>query len=205
MDFGAGNLRNVQKALEHLGQRPSIAGRPEEVDAAEVLVLPGVGAFADGMEALEERGLDTALRRAALEDRKPLLGICLGMQLLAFRGDEGGPRPGLEVLPMTVRRLPAEGHGLRLPHIGWNDVRARDGSVLFAGMPPAPDFYFVHSYHAVCDDDSLVAATAAYGPTFAAALESGNVFATQFHPEKSQRHGLALLRNFLGHCERACR
>ena len=205
VDYDAGNLRNVQKAIERLGYRASIAERPEEVDAAEVVVLPGVGAFADGMARLEERGLDLAIRRAAIEDRKPVLGICLGMQLLAFRGDEGGPRPGLEVLPMTVRRMEADRHGLRLPHIGWNEVRPRERSVLFEGLAAGPDFYFVHSYHAVPEDDSIVAATAAYGARFAAALEHRNVFATQFHPEKSQRYGLALLANFLKHCARACR
>jgi glutamine amidotransferase len=145
VDYDAGNLRNVQKAFEHLGYRSSIAGRPEDVDEAEVVVLPGVGSFADGMERLEERGLDLAIRRAAIEERKPVLGICLGMQLLAYRGDEGGPRPGLEVLPMTVRRMDADRHGLRLPHIGWNEVRPRERSVLFEGLAAGPDFYFVHS------------------------------------------------------------
>jgi len=202
VDYGAGNLRNVQKALEFLGcQAPIISNQVDDLAQAEALILPGVGAFHMGMQHLRDLGLDIALRVEVLEKRKPLLGICLGMQLLATEGHEGGRCDGLGLLPMVVRRLRCDGAGLRVPHMGWNNVCARRGATLFVGVPVDPDFYFVHSYHAECVDENIVAATCEYGQTFVAAVEHSNIFATQFHPEKSQRYGLQVLSNFLKHCE----
>lgn len=200
VNYGAGNLRNVQKAIEHLGGRATISASPDEVARSEALVLPGVGHFQDGMASLASSGLDQALREAVLDRESALLGICLGMQLIADSGEEGGPAPGLGLLPMSVRLLESNEPGFRLPHIGWNEVRFRPDSVLFAGLPEGPDLYFVHSYHAVCTDQALVAATCPFGGGFAAAVERAPIFAVQFHPEKSQRFGLKILSNFLQYC-----
>ena len=191
----------MQKAVERLNRKAEIVQRGEALAAADAIILPGVGAFGHGMENLRQAGLVEALRREVLDRRKPLLGICLGMQLLGTRGFEDGERPGLGLLPMSVPRFDLDRCNVRLPHNGWNSVEIEPASVLFAGVPQGADFFFVHSYHVVCDDESMVAARCDYGYPFAAALEHGNIFATQFHPEKSQRHGLRLLENFLKHCE----
>jgi imidazole glycerol-phosphate synthase subunit HisH len=200
VDYQAGNLRNVQKAVERLQQRADIAQSGEALAHADAIILPGVGAFGHGMENLARAGFVEALRREVLEKGKPLLGICLGMQLLGARGFEDGEMPGLGLLPMSVPRFDLTRCQVRLPHNGWNSVAIEPGSVLFAGVPQGADFFFVHSYHVVCDEESMVAARCDYGYPFAAALEHGNIFATQFHPEKSQRHGLRVLQNFLAHC-----
>ncbi|MBM4184044.1 MAG: imidazole glycerol phosphate synthase subunit HisH [Gemmatimonadetes bacterium] len=200
INYGAGNLRNVQKAIEHLGGRAVISSSPDEISRAEALVLPGVGHFQDGMRGLTSRGLDGAIREAVLERRSALLGICMGMQLVAQDGEEGGPAPGLGLLPMSIRLLESDEPGFRLPHIGWNEVRHRPGTVLFEGLPSTPDVYFVHSYHAVCMDESVVAATCPFAGGFTAAVERAPIFAVQFHPEKSQRFGLKILDNFLRYC-----
>jgi glutamine amidotransferase len=202
IDYDAGNLRNVQKALEYLGYRTSIvSSRVEDLERADVLILPGVGAFYEGMRILRKRQLDSFLHQEVIGKKKPLLGICLGMQLLSNDGCEGGQCSGLGFLPMSTQKLRSEEKGFRLPHIGWNDVSFKPDSVLFKGIPESPDFYFVHSYHAVCEDESIAAATCEYGHTFVAAVEKDNIFGTQFHPEKSQRYGLKLLQNFMAYCE----
>ena len=201
IDYDAGNLRNVQKAVERLGYPSICSNKVEDIENADVLILPGVGAFNDGMDAIENLGLDTAIRKQVINDKKPILGICLGMQLFAQEGFEGGRRRGLALLPIVVSRLQSEEEGYRLPHIGWNNIAIRDKSLLFHGVPANPDFYFVHSFHAKCQDSEIVAATAEYGHRFVAAIESENIFATQFHPEKSQRYGLQVLKNFMSFCE----
>ena len=200
VDYGAGNLRNVQKAVEHLGGRATISSSPDEVARAGALILPGVGHFQDGMASLAASGLDEAIRAAGLGQRSALLGICLGMHLIAEEGHEGGPAPGLGLMPMSIQLLESDGPGFRLPHIGWNEVQYRSESVLFRGLPERPDLYFVHSYHSVCSDDSIVAGTCPYGGGFTAAVEKAPVFAVQFHPEKSQRFGLMILDNFIDYC-----
>jgi glutamine amidotransferase len=167
---------------------------------AGAVILPGVGAFREGIDNLAQTGFVEAIRREVLENGKPLLGICLGMHLLGTSGVEGGECSGLGLLPMTVPRFDTSECGVRLPHIGWNSVEINPEAVLFKDVPQGADFYFVHSYHVDCDD-SLVAARCNYCYPFAAAVERGNVFATQFHPEKSQRYGLKVLQNFLVHCE----
>lgn len=201
IDYEAGNLRNIQKAVEYLGYNAVISNQINAVEEADILVLPGVGAFHTGISVLENLGLIEALRKAVIKNRKPLLGICLGMQLLGREGHEGGKRSGLGFLPMTIHRLQSDKKGLRLPHIGWDNVVTSDYSILFSEIPEDPDFYFVHSYHAVCEDESIIAATCEYGHRFVAAVEKDNIFATQFHPEKSQRYGLKVLKNFMNYGE----
>lgn len=183
--------------LKHLDVAAEISGRPDAVAAAEKLILPGVGAFDNGMKSIAERGLRAVLDRRALEDRVPVLGICLGMQLFA-RTSEEGRLPGLGWLDAdTVRfRFDGENAKLRVPHMGWNVAEAKKESVLFAEMYDEPRFYFVHSYHVVCDrpDDALCATP--YGLDFTSAVEKDNLFGVQFHPEKSHKFGMRLLKNF---------
>lgn len=200
IDYRAGNIGNVLKAVERLGHSAALVSCGRDLEQYEAAILPGVGAFRRGMENLAAAGLVEAIREHALERRKPFLGICLGMQLLATKGTEGGDSPGLDLLPVTVQPFdPAA--GLRVPHIGWNSVDLVPGSVLFADVPQNADFYFVHSYFVSCEDPLLVSAYCEYGGRFVAAMERNNIFAAQFHPEKSQRHGLQVLQNFLTHCQ----
>ncbi|MDJ0949934.1 MAG: imidazole glycerol phosphate synthase subunit HisH [Alphaproteobacteria bacterium] len=206
VDYGVGNLRSVQKIFERAGEGATISRERSAIAAADAVVLPGVGAFRDAMDKLEGLDLVKVLRRTALDDRKPFLGICLGMQLLADRSREGGDFAGLGLVPGTAERLDVSGardlwgRALTLPHIGWNAVTPRPAARLFEGIALGSDFYFAHSYHVVCRDAADVAAHCEYGTTFACALERGNIFGTQFHPEKSQRDGMATIRNFLALC-----
>lgn len=193
LDYGMGNRASVQKALRFLGHDSVITADPAEIASASNLILPGVGAFGDGMKAIRERGLDHVMREETAKG-KPLLGICLGMQLLASKGEEGGAHEGLGFIPGTVKRISAG--DLRVPHVGWNDVVPKNGGGLFKGTEPNV-FYFVHSFALVPDDESDVIATCDYGSPFVAAVRKGNVMGVQFHPEKSQASGLRLLKNFL--------
>ena len=197
VDYGMSNLGSVNRALAMLGVEPTIATEPSQLASADRIVLPGVGSFADGMSHLVEHGWVAPLRHEALRG-KPLLGICLGMQLLATSGTERGVHAGLDLIPGQITRLDAMGCPQRIPHVGWNDIRLMDGGgALFSGIPSHSDFYFVHSFafEAAVPDDVL--ACVDYGITFAAAVGRGHVFGTQFHPEKSSRAGTRLLRNFL--------
>lgn len=196
VDYGLGNLRSVAGAVERLGHEPVVSSEPEELDRADKLVLPGVGAFGDGMRNLRERGLVEPLSRLVLEERKPILGLCLGAQLLGRRSDEFGEHEGLGWLDVSARRIPA-GNGLRIPHVGWNELHQVRESALFAGIEDGALFYYVHSYHLVADDPKLVKGETDYGGRLTALVERDNIFGTQFHPEKSQRDGLRLLGNFL--------
>jgi glutamine amidotransferase len=196
VDYGMCNLDSVRRAFEEAGARPFVTDHPSDLDAADRIVLPGVGAFPDAMRNLRERRLDDALHKLVLDEAVPFLGICLGMQLLAATGTEGSVCDGLGWFDARVERFrPA--HAERVPHVGWNEVRSTRPSKLFDGVPDGADFYFVHSYHVVCADRADVLATTPYCGSFASALEREHVFAVQFHPEKSQGHGLRLLRNFL--------
>lgn len=200
LDYQAQNLRNVQKAVERVGGVADIVSSPHALSDYDALILPGVGAFGHAMARLTDTDFPDAIRRHALEEEKPVLGICLGMQLMASVGTEGGGRTGLGLLPMTVRRFEGPGFNQRLPHIGWSSVDAVPSSHLFKGVPRSADFYFVHSYHVDCTDTSVVSAYCDYGYRFAAAVERGNLFGAQFHPEKSQRYGLQVLKNFVDCC-----
>jgi len=197
VNYGMGNLGSVRRALEDLGAVSSIADHPGALFEAHRMVLPGVGAFAEGMERLRSGGWVEAIRWQVKELGKPLLGICLGMQMLADGGDEGGATEGLGLVGGQVRRLDLLGCRLRIPHVGWNDVTHAEADPLFAHVAQGTDFYFVHSYALDGADQGVVSATVEYGATVAAAVRAGNVFGVQFHPEKSSLAGRQLLRNFL--------
>lgn len=196
IDYGMGNVRSVCNAIEAVGGEAFVAQHPTELERARGIILPGVGAFGDGIRNLRERSWDEALEQQVIRDGKPFLGICLGMQLLATTGNEHGQHQGLGWLPGSVERLP-NGHGLRVPHIGWNDIQLTGAPRLFDSIESGACFYFVHSFVLQPEDQSLIAAECEYGNKFTAAVSRENIFATQFHPEKSQKAGLQLLRNFL--------
>jgi glutamine amidotransferase len=196
LDYGMGNLRSVEKALEHVGVTAKISADEGEVDAADGLILPGVGAFPRAMERIRERGLDQMIR-----DRRdagvPILGICLGLQLLFESSDELGGAEGLGLLQGPVSGIDAV--GLKVPHIGWAPLRWERESRLAEGIPTETPFYFVHSFKPAPHPEDLLG-SAEYGTRFACAAERGNVFGVQFHPEKSSAAGLRLLANFAGVC-----
>lgn len=194
VDYGSGNLRSVQKSFERLGVAAQITDDPNLVAEAGRLVLPGVGAFGDAMRALESRGLVEPIRRHLAADR-PFLGICMGLQLLFETGWEGGRHAGLGVLAGDVARFEVPA-GIKVPHMGWNTVSWR-GAGRPAGVEEADWFYFVHSYVARPTDDSVIAAECDYAGSFCAAVARGRLFATQFHPEKSQQAGMRLLDAFV--------
>jgi len=194
IDYQMGNLRSVQKGFEKVGHSALITSQRHEIAAADKIVLPGVGAFQDAMRELQRRQLVDPIL-AAIDAGKPLLGICLGLQLLFDVSHEDGQHPGLGVIAGEVVRFqPADGH--KVPHMGWNQVHVRRHTPLFAGLADARHFYFVHSYYVVPRDDAVVAAETCYGKRFCCAIGRGNLYATQFHPEKSQHDGLRVLRNF---------
>lgn len=196
VDYGMCNLDSVARAVSECGGAPVVTADAKTVTSADCVILPGVGAFGVGMAHLRERGLEAPLREAVLERKVPFLGICLGMQMLAKRGEEHGGAEGLGWLDAdTVLIKPAAGE--RLPHIGWNEVHPERESPLFAGIAPGTDFYFVHSYALRPRDSSATLASAPYGDGVCAAVQKANVYGVQFHPEKSQKAGFALLRNFL--------
>lgn len=198
IDYGMGNLASVRNAFHALGAPVEVVLQPQDLALAEAILLPGVGAFGAGMDNLRRRGFVPALAEAALGRRAPLLGICLGMQLLADMGSEHGEHAGLGFLPGRVDRLARpEGDAYRLPHIGWNDLQIRRRDGLFADIPEGENFYFVHSYVFHPAHPAAISATCQHGVEFVASLEWGNLSAVQFHPEKSHKAGLKLLRNWL--------
>jgi glutamine amidotransferase len=194
IDYGMGNLRSVAKAFEKLGAVVAVTRSPEIVAAANRVVLPGVGAFGDCMGNIRQYGLDTVIYQV-ITDNKPFLGICLGLQMLFEGSDEAPGVKGLGIFPGFVRRI--EASGLKVPHMGWNSLQFHQSSLLFNRLPADPFVYFVHSYHAVPADRSLLTASAFYGESVTAAVGRGKVQAVQFHPEKSSAAGMSILNNFL--------
>ncbi len=195
VDYGAGNLRSVAKALARSGLVPEVTGDPADVRRADGVVLPGVGAFAAAMASLSEKKLADAVRDS-IQGGRPYLGLCLGLQLLFDEGDEHAVTPGLGLLPGRVTRFPerdARGARLRVPHIGWNEVRFRGDHPMLAKLGPRELYYFVHSFRAEPANPDMVVGSVDYGGEFAAAVAHANIFAVQFHPEKSQAAGKRLL------------
>ena len=201
IDYDAGNLRSVEKALRALGEEPIVTRDPETLRRADRVILPGVGAFRDCMENLTSFGLVPVIREIIAENT-PFLGICVGMQLLFESSEEGmeenggRPVPGLGVLPGRVVHIP-ERAGLKIPHMGWNSISISPGARLFAGISEGSFVYFVHSFAREADGLSGTAAVTEYGMKILASVERGNLFGTQFHPEKSSSTGLRILKNFL--------
>lgn len=195
IDYGVGNLASVNKAFTFIGVDSVITSRPNEILAAEKVVLPGVGAFADAMSSLEKSNMISVIRQVAAKGT-PLLGICLGMQLLFDYSTEGGERvPGLGLLKGSITQFPLD-MGLKVPHMGWNSLSIKQTDGLFKGIREHSYVYFVHSYYLTARDSSEVAAACSYGITYDAAVVKGNIMGTQFHPEKSGEVGLNILRNF---------
>lgn len=194
IDYGMGNLRSVQKGFEKVGYQAEIVREPRALAEADGLILPGVGAFRDAMECLSKTGLDKALLRE-INQGKPLLGICLGYQLLFEASEEWGLTPGLGVFPGRVRRLP---QGVKVPHMGWNQVDFSRTCPLWEDIPSGSAFYFVHSYYVDTPEREIVLGVTDYGVTFASAVGRRNVFGVQFHPEKSSVLGLQILQKFGG-------
>mgnify|MGYP000103046523 CR=1 FL=1 len=198
VDYGMGNMWSVASALRYLGADPLVSGDPAIVSRADALILPGVGSFRKAMQVLNARGLADALRESVWVRQRKVLGICLGMQLMAERGTEDGESPGLGFISGSVDRFGREELGaLKVPHIGFNSVTSTPRSRLFHGIAPTADFYFVHSYRLLAGELPGTPALCCYGIEFMAAYERDNINATQFHPEKSQTNGLRLLNNFL--------
>jgi len=199
IDSGIANLRSVQKGFARAGFEAKVVENPRTLRDADGIVLPGVGAFADGIAKLRGAGFDEALLRE-IERGKPLLGICLGLHFLFSESEEFGTHRGLDVLKGRVVRFPAGlrngGDALKIPHMGWNTLAIRRPAPIFQGLPADPSVYFVHSYYVEPEDRTLAAATTTYGLPFTSVIWKDNIVATQFHPEKSQRVGLAILENF---------
>lgn len=199
IDYGMGNVRSLMNAFEYIGEDAVVTADFDELEAADRLVLPGVGAFGDAMAAINAKALKPVLDRLALEVKKPVLGVCLGMQLFARASHEHGSHQGLgwldaEIMPLDVAP-PA-----KVPHVGWNAVSFAADEWLFKGLPSGEsDYYFVHSYRMICHDPADLIATTDHGGAVTAAVRRGNLVATQFHPEKSQDNGLQLLQNWLAH------
>lgn len=189
--YQMGNVTSVRNAFEFLGVPVKIVETPDTLAEVTHIVLPGVGAFYEGMKSLRKLGFADALVAAAVKEQKPLLGLCLGMQLLVSSGDEGGEAEGLGLIPGRVKRLPEE--GIRVPHVGWNTANVVRANAL---MKNDADFYFVHSYYVAPEDSASVIATTEYGITFPSAIARGKIFGMQFHPEKSDKAGLEILKNF---------
>ena len=198
IDYNMGNVRSVSKAFEMLTDNVLVTNKKGDIEEADYLVLPGVGAFSEGMKNLEDLGLINILEKQVLQKRIPILGICLGMQLMAKTSEEFGEHNGLGWIEASVKKFEfGKDQSLKVPHVGWNNITIKKDSPIFKNVKQDIDFYFVHSFFMECENREDVIATCNYGQDFVAAIQSENIFATQFHPEKSQRAGLKILENFL--------
>jgi len=193
VDYGAGNLGSVANAIVKLGYEPKVTDRPSDVLSAAAVILPGVGAAGDAMENLKAIGMADVIRQL-IDVKRPLFAVCVGLQLLFSSTEEGGWHECLNIIPGTVRRLPA---GLKIPHMGWNQVKQIVKHQVFDAIPDEANFYFVHSYYVDPEDKSVIAGTTDYGPSFGSVIIRDNLVATQFHPEKSGNWGLRMYSNFL--------
>ena len=200
IDYDMGNVHSVSNALKAVGCDVKISRRAGDIKEADKLVLPGVGAFAVGMKNLDDFGLVSLLNEEVLVKKKPILGICLGLQLFAKKSHEGGEHNGLGWVEGEVKKLVPNDQSLKIPHVGWNDVEFKKDCPLFSNIDEHPNFYFVHSYYFDCDD-GLITSKFDYGGKFTASIRKDNIFGTQFHPEKSQNNGLKVLKNFAGEME----
>lgn len=197
IDYGMGNVDSVVRAVQECGALATLTSESSVLEKVTSIILPGVGAFPDGMRALRERGLDAILNKQVMKYRIPFLGICLGMQLLAQKGFEGEETAGLGWIEAEVKRFIPESKDTKIPHIGWNEVYYSQPNELFENIPSGKDFYFVHSFHMVCKDKKDVIGTTSYCGNFVSAIHKDNIIGVQFHPEKSQRFGLRLISNLL--------
>jgi len=193
IDYGAGNLRSVTNALLKLGCQPTVTSKPDVVLKADAVIFPGVGAAKDVMSSLKKSKLDSAIKEF-IGAGKPFLGVCIGMQVLLSSTEEDGGHACLGIVPGTVKRLP---QGIKVPHMGWNQVKQKTGHPIFDGIPDNENFYFVHSYYANPDDASVQIGVTEYGVNICSVLNKGNLIATQFHPERSDKYGLTFYSNFL--------
>lgn len=199
INYGLGNLGSIQNMLKVIGEKSIISSNPEELDKCDRYILPGVGAFDAGMKKLSELGLDVYIKEKANNEKKPILGICLGMQLLGRKSEEG-TLPGLALIPFDNIRFRLDDTDLKVPHMGWDVVEFKQDNPLLKGLEGTQRYYFVHSYHAQCDSKENVLMTCDYGYEFAASVVKDNIMGFQFHPEKSHDFGMALLRNFVKEC-----
>ena len=197
IDYGMGNVFSVKNACEFLGEEAIVTRNPGEIARSDRLILPGVGAFGEAMENLRDLNLVTLLHEEVLQKKKPILGICLGMQLMASQSEEKGNHGGLGWVAAKVVRFPRSSFPFRVPHVGWNEISPRPNVPFFANLKKDRNVYFVHSYHLVPENNHEIAATCSYGIEFCASVWKENIFATQFHPEKSQNVGLSILESFL--------
>jgi len=199
LDYGVGNAGSIHNMIRHVGGDAVISSCNQIISDASALILPGVGAFDHGMDKLCSSGLLSIIKKRIFDDKIPILGICLGMQLL-FESSEEGALKGLGWIPGQVKRFDfsdTSQTGLKIPHMGWNEIQPANNHPLFAGLESEARFYFVHSYHIVCNSDQYAIASAAYGYTFTCAVQNDNIYGVQFHPEKSHRFGMRLFKNFL--------
>lgn len=199
IDYGLGNLGSIQNMIKAIGEKSVISSKPEELDKCDRYILPGVGAFDAGMSKLNESGLVDYIKSKATNEKRPILGICLGMQLLGRRSEEGNLL-GLGLIPFDNIRFRLDDTDLKIPHMGWDIVDIKQDNPLITGLTGTQRYYFVHSYHAKCDSKENVLMTCDYGYEFAASVVKGNIMGVQFHPEKSHDFGMALLRNFIKEC-----
>lgn len=199
INYGMGNLSSVRRSLEEIGADAVIVNHPSALYEVDRIVLPGVGAFAEGMAHLNQGGWVSALHDVVNIQHKPLLGICLGMQMLASKGAEGGETEGLGFISGEIKKIDLLGCQLRIPHMGWNEVRYKAEDAIFASIPESSDFYFVHSYAFVPTSTKNLIATVSYGCELSAAVRNNHVFGCQFHPEKSSKAGRQLLKNFMSY------